>query len=249
MNSFLNIIALLIIILSIIFIIILGLIRSRTEFDIKKIKSFINLRKNIGLTIEEGKRLHISLGNTPLSTIRSAASFVALTALENILQQSSLSDKPPIASSGAGDLSILSKDSFISTYRELNALDRFDSTQTYLTGPTNYSYICGLYPIVHQKDSSVHLLIGNYGPEMGLITEACRRTGSVSVAGTTSLQGQAVTLACADEATIGEEYFALPNSLSKSTSYRNSLHLQDILRWGVIVIILFGLFLNIVGLI
>jgi hypothetical protein len=249
MISFLNILALTIIILSTLILIILRLIPVHSKFEIKKLKSFINLRKNIGLTIEEGKRLHISLGNTPLNTIRSAASFVALTALENILKQSSLSDKPPIASSGAGDLSILSRDQFISTYRELNALERFDPSQSYLTGPTNYAYISGLYPIVHQKDSSVHLMIGNYGPEMGLITEACRRMGAVSVAGTTSLQGQAVTFACADDATIGEEFFALPDNLSKSPAYRISLYLQDILRWGVIVIIILGLFMNIVGLI
>lgn len=249
MNSFLNILALSIIIISALILIILRLIPIQTSFEIKKLKSFINLRKNIGLTIEEGKRLHISLGNTPVNTIRSAASFVALTTLENILKQSSLSDKPPIASSGAGDLAILSKDQFIFTYRELNALERFDPSQSYLTGPTNYSYIGGLYPIVHQKDSSVHLMIGNYGPEMGLITEACRRMSSVSVAGTTSLQGQAVTFACADEATVGEEYFALPNNLSKSPVYRISLHLQDLLRWGVIVIILLGFLLSIIGLI
>ncbi len=248
MSSFLSIIALSIIILSVLITLIARLTASRSGFTIRNLKSFLNLRKNIGLTIEEGKRLHISLGNMPLNTIRSAASFIALTSLENILKQSSLSDKPPIASSGAGDLSILSNDIFISTYRDLNALDRFDPKQSYLTGPTNLSYISGLYPIVHQNDSSVHLLIGNYGPEIGLITDACRRTGAVSIAGTTSLQGQAVILACADEAAIGEEYFALPHSLSKLPAYQASLHLQDVLRWGVIVVMLFGFLLKLLGL-
>jgi hypothetical protein len=131
----------------------------------------------------------------------------------------------------------------------LNALERFDPTQSYLTGPTNYAYISGIYPLVHQKDASVHLLTGNYGPEIGLITDACRRVGAVSVAGTTSLQGQAVVYGSADEAFIGEEFFALPHYLSKSTFYRDSLHLQDALRWGVIIVIIFGLILSSVGLI
>lgn len=249
MNNFLNILALFIIAISILFMIILRFIRSRAGVTIKTINTFTNLRKFIGLTIEEGKQLHISLGNTPINTIRSAASFVALTSLENILKQSSLSDKPPMASSGAGDLSLLSNDIFISTYRDLNALDRFNPNQSYLTGPTNFSYISGMYPIVHQKDASVHLFVGNYGPEIGLITDACRRTGAVTVAGTTSLQGQAVVLASADEAMIGEEYFALPNSLSKSPLYQDSLHLQDIFRWSLIIVILVGFLLNLVGLI
>lgn len=56
-------------------------------------------------------------------------------------------------------------------------------------------------------------MIGNFGSEAALINEAAERSGSLTLAGTDTIPGQAVLYATAQEPLIGEEVFAGGNIL------------------------------------
>ena len=64
MNNFQNNLAIFIILFSSIALIILIIFREKNIFHIKNNPAVRSLRKYIGLSIEQGKRIHISLGNS-----------------------------------------------------------------------------------------------------------------------------------------------------------------------------------------
>ena len=77
---------------------------------LRPMPGFQRLRRAIGLSVEQGNRLHVSLGKASLVNPTSASSLAALAALDRIARMNSLSDRPPIATSGDGALAILSQD-------------------------------------------------------------------------------------------------------------------------------------------
>ena len=248
MNNFQNNLAIFIILFSSITLIILVFLREKNIFHIKNNPAVRSLRKYIGLSIEQGKRIHVSIGNSKIIQVSGAASLISLSVLEKIFHLSSMSDKPPIVTSGSGDLSILSKDIVHASYRKLNALEKYNPDNEYLSGPTAFSYIAGAMPESLMDDSSTLILVGNFGPEVILLSDAARRKKAFSFGSTNSLLGQAAIFAGTDDTLIGEDLFAIPMSVSKEPVYEASLHVQDLLRWITIVILLIGSIIKFIGL-
>src|SRR5574340_1110619 len=105
------------------------------------------------------------------------------------------------------------------------------STTGRLAGATPFSYAAGTMSIVRDENISANLLIGDFGPEVALITDASTRAGSPAIGGTDDPAAQAVLYAAAQEPLIGEEVFAAPAYLGGNPAHAASLVLQDILRW------------------
>lgn len=220
----------------------------KNRFEIRNYSSILNLRKSIGLSIEHGKGLHISLGKSDLNNIHGAASLVALETLNQIIDQSILSDNPPVTTAGSGDLTLLAQ-----TKHQNVLIDKSSSTSdfqshAYLSGATNLSYIAGVIPPSSDEALSTQIFVGNIGPEIGLLLDANQKKSHFSLPATDSLEGQSVSYVFSEDAIIGEEIFAIPAQISKNSIFKVSLLIQDLLRWLVIAIILFVLFFKLVGL-
>jgi hypothetical protein len=222
-------------------------LRSRVRRVFRTIPGMVRLRRAIGLTVEDGKRLHVSLGQSSLTGASSATGLVALSTLERIASLSMISDRPPIATSGEGSLSILSQDKLRVAYRDSNAIEQYDPDRGRLGGVTPLSFVAGTLPVIRDEQVAGNILVGNFGPEVGLMADAARQEGAFVLAATDSLPAQAVLFAAAEEPLIGEELFAVPAYLQASVYHQASLQVQDILRWLVIALILAGIFLQILG--
>jgi hypothetical protein len=92
-----------------------------------------------------------------------------------------------------------------------------------------------------------NLLIGSFGSEVALITEASDRSESLTLAGTDNLTGQAVLYATAQEPLIGEDTYAGGAYMGAGGMHQASLTAQDILRWVIILALLIGAVLKLVG--
>ena len=222
-------------------------LRSRVRPVFRSIQGILRLRRAIGLAVEDGKRLHVSLGESSLTGSSSAAGLVALSTLERIAALSIISDRPPVATSGEGSLSILSQDKLRVAYREGNAIEQYDPDRGRLTGVTPFSYAAGAIPVIRDEQVSANVFAGNFGPEVGLMAEAGHQTRSFVVAASDNLPAQAVIYATAGEPLIGEELFAVPAYLQAGPFHQASLLVQDILRWLVILLILVGIILKLMG--
>lgn len=205
--------------------------RGRANSVLRAIPAFQKLRRAIGLSVEEGKRLHVSIGNGSILGPNNASALIGLSALERAAQISIISDRPPIATGGDGALAILSQDTLRAAYRSNNALEQYDPGRGRLAGVTPFSYTAGTIPLIAGEQVSANLLIGYYGPEVALLCESAEREGAFTMAASHSLPAQAVMYATADEPLIGEELFAIPAYLQAAPMHQASLRTQDVLRW------------------
>ncbi|HEY4693045.1 MAG TPA: DUF6754 domain-containing protein [Bellilinea sp.] len=221
--------------------------RDRDKPAFRKIAAFDALKNSIGLAVENGSRIHITLGKSSLTQSTNASALAGLSTLDRIAQISSISDKPPIATSGDGGLTLLSQDTLRSAYRSVHAPELYDPGRGRLAGITPMSYIAGTLHVTTHEEVSAHVMIGNFGPEIALVAEAADLAGAFSLAASDSLPAQAALYAVADNPVIGEELFAAPAYLGGSRSHSASLQAQDILRWGVIVVLVGGALLKAMG--
>ncbi|HZD56632.1 MAG TPA: DUF6754 domain-containing protein [Anaerolineales bacterium] len=221
--------------------------RGRPSRNLRDIPAFARLGRAVGNAVEAGTRLHVSLGSGDLVSFHSAVAFMGLSMLRRVARATSISDKPPVATAGEGAIAILSQDTLRSNAREMRI--EFDPLSGRLVGLTPFSYAAGALSVVHDEDVGANVLVGNFGSEVALINEAGERSGSLTLAGTDDVPGQAVLYATAQEALIGEETFAGGAYLGAGPMHLASLQVQDIIRWVLILAILAGSLLKLVGIV
>ncbi len=227
----------------------LTLWRRRSPAVLRPIDAYERLNRAVGLAVENGTCLHISLGRGNLFTARGGSALAGLAMLRRLAERTSASDRPPIVTSGDASLAILSQDTLHSGYRAAGAEEQYRFSTGRLTGLTPFSYAAGTMPIEHDENVSANVVIGDLGAESALIAEASDRENSSLIAASDDLSAQAIFYASAQEPLIGEELFAGGAYIGAGAAHEASLQVQDILRWLIIVAILAGSLLKFMGLI
>lgn len=161
----------------------------------RNIASFANLRRSIGLAVEEGTRLHFSLGRGGITTAFSAAGFAGLSMLRRVAELTSVSDRPPVVTSGDGALAALSQDTLQSSYEAAVAVERFDPHTGRMTGLTPFSYAAGTLPVMRDENVSTNVMAGSFGIEVALMIDAAERGNAFSLVASDNLPAQAVLYA------------------------------------------------------
>jgi hypothetical protein len=221
--------------------------RRKAESGFRTIPGYTRLVRSIGLAVEAGKRVHISLGRGTLLGPDGPSALVGLSVLKRVARSANVSDRPPVATSGEGALAMLSQDTLREVYRSVGRLNQYEPTAGQVSGLTPFSYAAGTMPVVSDEKTAVSLLIGHFGSEVALITEAAERSGSLTLAGSDQVSAQAVIYAAAQEPLIGEDVFAAGAYLEGGTVQVASLHAQDVLRWVVVAVTLIGAVLKFLG--
>lgn len=222
--------------------------KRKSPAKFRVINAFSRLHRGIGLSIEDGTRLHISLGRGDLLTSRGASGYAGLELVRDAAGRTSVSDKPLIVTAGDPALSILAQDTIRAGYESAGVGDLFPPTSARLGGLSPFGYAAGSMPVVRDESVSTNVLIGHFGPEIGLMTEAAERENILTVAASDDLASQAVLFASAQEPLLGEEVYAAGAYIGGRASHTASLVVQDVLRWLVIVILLAGAALKFAGL-
>jgi len=218
----------------------LTLWRQRSPGYLRLIEAYEQLNHAIGLAVESGTRLHISLGRGNLFTTRAGSALAGLAMLRRLAERTSVSDRPPIVTSGDASLAILSQDTLQSGYRAAGAEDQYRFTTGRLTGLTPFSYAAGTVSTIHDENVSANIFIGDFGTESALLAEASDRENTTLIAASDDLSAQSVFYAASQEPLIGEELFAAGAYVGAGASHEASLNVQDILRWLIILAILIG---------
>lgn len=223
--------------------------RTRKAGALRPIRAFDRLKREIGLAVEAGKRLHVSLGRGGMVGMEDGSALVGLSILERVARTASVSDRPPVATSGEGSVAILSQDTTRSVFSSIGAETQYDPSFGRVAGLTPFSYAAGVIPVIYDEQVAMTVMAGHFGSEAALITDAAERNNSVTLAGSDDIQAQAVLYATADEPLIGEELYATGAYLKSGPAHMASLRAQDVIRWGLVVVILAGAALKLVGVI
>jgi uncharacterized protein DUF6754 len=221
--------------------------RRRSPASLRLIEAYERLNRSVGLAVENGTRLHISLGRGNFLSSRGGSAFAGLAMLRRSAERTSVSDRPPVVTSGDASLAILSQDTLQAGYRAAGAEDQYRNSTGRLAGLTPFSYAAGALSTIHDEHVSANIVIGDLGPEAGLLAEAADRENTSLIAASDDLSAQSVFFVSAQEPLIGEELFAAGAYVGAGPSHEASLQVQDILRWLIILAIIFGSLLKIVG--
>jgi len=224
----------------------LSVLYRKRPYVFRDIPAFTRLRQAVGLVVEDGSRLHVSLGRGSLTTPQSASALAGLALLRRLADLTSAGDQPPIATSGDATIAILSQDT-LQTAAEFSERATFDPRMGRLTGLTPFSYAAGAIPAIRDEKVSANVLMGNFGVEVALLTDAVERENTFVLAGSDNLTAQAVIYASAQEPLIGEEIYAAGAYVDSGLLHTASLTVQDILRWLIIAAILVGALLALAG--
>lgn len=213
----------------------------------REIKAYTRFKRTIGLSVEDGTRIHLSLGWGGLQTPRGASALAGLGLLRHLAEITSVSDKPPIVTSGEGALSILTGDTLKSGYKAAGSEELYDPITARLTGLSPFSYAAGTIPVIRDENVSLNVVVGHFGPEVALITDAAERGNSLVVAAADEPSAQAVLFASVDEPLVGEELFAVGAYTDSGAEHQSSLRVQDTLRWLIILALLIASALKFLG--
>ncbi|MEW5939875.1 MAG: DUF6754 domain-containing protein, partial [Chloroflexota bacterium] len=215
------------------------LVRRKSLPVFRELAAFKRVRRSAGLAVEEGTRIHVSLGRGGLLTRQGAAGLAGLALLRQLGEQTSTSDRPSLATSGDPVIAALSQDTLETAYQAVGAGELYQATNARLAGLTPFSYAAGTMPTVRGEQISTNILIGDFGPEVALIADAVERENSALVGAASDPAAQAILFAVTPEPMMGEELFAAPAYADgKNPSHRASLQAQDVLRWIVILALL-----------
>ncbi len=225
----------------------LAFIRRKSVPVFREIRAFTYLKRAIGISVEAGTRLHISLGRSGLQTPSAAPALAGLAMLRHLSEQTSASDKPPVVTSGAADLAILTRDTLQAGYKAAAAEEIYNPATGRLTGLTPFSFAAGAIPSMRDENVSANILIGHFGPEVALLTDTAERTNSPAVAAAVDPTAQAVLYASVDDPLVGEELFAAGAYSNAGRAHQASLQAQDVLRILVVLALLVGSFLKLAG--
>lgn len=218
----------------------LSLLKDRVKASFRDIPAFAKFNKALGTAVEDGTRIHFSLGSADIISPRTAASFSSISVLRRVVELTAASDKPPVATAGDAALAILSQDSLHTAYRAAGAEQQYQPTSGRLTGITPFSYAAGAIFPIYDEDVSANLLAGGFGVEVALLSDAAERKHSFTLAAADSLPAQAILYASAQEPLIGEELYAAGAYLKAGRAHLVSLYAQDVLRWLIVIALLGG---------
>lgn len=221
--------------------------RRRPRNYLREIPAFEKLGRAVGLAVEAGQRLHLSLGRGGIDGVQGASALVGLSVLERIARAASVSDRPPVATSGEATEALLSQDTLRGAYRDIGETGQYDPDSGRLTGVTPFSYAAGVMPVIFDQQVSANVLAGHFGSEVALITDAGERSGSLTLAGSDSIPGQAILYATSQEPLIGEELYASGAYIQAGPTHTASLRVQDIFRWILVLVILAGAVMKFFG--
>lgn len=224
-------------------------LRRRSAPRLRPIAGLSRLYRAFGLSVEDGSRLLISLGGASLLTRQAAAALSGLGLVREVSQKASASDRPPVAVSGEAALALLSQDSLEAGYRANGAGEYYLPETGRLAGLTPFSAAAATMSMFADERVTAAVLIGHFGPEAALLSEAAERMGAVVLGASSEPSTQAALYATASEALIGEELYAAPAYFGGRPSFIAGLVVEDVFRWLIVIGLVVAAALKILGLI
>ncbi|GAB4470855.1 MAG: hypothetical protein Kow00124_07390 [Anaerolineae bacterium] len=215
----------------------------------RPLTAYRSLRGLVGQAVEGGRRTHLSLGPGSLIGEEANTILAGLAVLDAVAEGSTIGDLLPVTTTGDAPTWLVMGDTMLRVYRKHAMLDRYRRAPARLVALDAMAMAGGITSIIHDEAVQGSVLIGSFGPEVALITEAASRHHIPQVVGSDRLEAQAVAFAVAEHPIIGEEVYVARAYLDDPPpSALAGLAVQDVLRWLVVGVIVIGAVLASLGL-
>jgi hypothetical protein len=223
-------------------------IASGIEPGLRPLPGYAALKSQIGRAVESGRRVHFALGRASLTGTASPASIASLAALESLARDGCASGVPPLVSVGEGSLLPAAQDTVRAGYERANRPKEYALSAAQFLAPETapFAYAAGAADLMTNQEIGSNLMLGRFGGELALLSEAADRADMEQVIGSDDPLALSVGAAVTDNLIIGEELLAAHAYLHGRADQLAALQLQDIFR---LLIILFIFLFALVGLI
>lgn len=225
-------------------------IRAGRKIGLRSLDAYTALRRQSAKSVEAGRGLHFSIGRANLAKVSNPSGVAAVSVLDYVNNHAASSDIHPLTTAGDGSMFLAAQDSLRGAYRKVGRISRISPSQTQYIAADDQAmaYAAGASSIVSQGKLKSNLLIGRFGAEIAILTEAAEREGMDQVIGSDDPTALAIAVLATDKVLLGEELFAAGAYLHSEPVQIASLQLQDILRvLAVVGILLVALFNLVVG--
>lgn len=188
--------------------------------------------------IERGQTVLMGMGNTGIGSETTVLALAAESVAYQMLIRTSYGDRSPaVTVSDATGLAIV-QDAVRNAYR-FHGITAPRGTARWLpAGPRSLAYAAAMTAYVSADGAHAQVLVGRFGTELALISEAGVRRGGTVIAASDQLDGQAVAYAFSQHPLIGEEIFQASAYLTENSVRRGEAVALDVLRWVLIAAVI-----------
>jgi hypothetical protein len=241
-SQFLILVSILVILLAV-----LILTRRRAAPALRGVAAFESLPDQMGKAAESGRALHISLGTGGVGGSDTVTSLAGLSALAYLAEQGVAANAPPLVTVSDPTLLPLAQHVLRRAYERRGRKGDFRWSQVRLISPMPVAYALGTMDILNREPVLANVMLGSFGPEVGLLTQAGSQAGLVQIGGTDAPQALSILYASTDQLIIGEELYAADAYLRPSKAKLFSLVAEDVVRLVLIAGVIVFAILRILG--
>jgi hypothetical protein len=215
-------------------------IRERGKPPLRPIPGYEDMEAYLGEATESGRAVHVSMGTGGIGTSVTAESLAGLTVLEHVARRAAATGLKTVTTVSDPSLLPVAQDVMREACAAQGYPEQYDPACVRFISSDKVAYAAGVMEILGHDKVSCNILVGNFGDEFLLMSEAGGRYGLNQAGGSASPQILPFVYASTDRALIGEEIFAAGAYLLDKTAHVASLAAQDWLRTAIILTILLG---------
>lgn len=223
-------------------------IKSGNPVFIRSIHALRNLPSLTSRAVESGQKIHVSLGTGGITDTRTASTLAGLAALDYLADKGCGSGAPPAVTIADPMVLPAAQDSLRRAFSLYQRLDEFKGTQVEMVAPQPFAYAAGAFSRLHPEKVIANVMLGSFGPEVLLLAESAEEKEAAQIAGADDPQAMSLLVASVDHPIIGEEMYAVPAYLNRQPAHLASLRVQDMMRIGIIFVIVIAVLVRTMGL-
>jgi hypothetical protein len=216
-------------------------IREGGKPQLRPISGYKALHDYLGQASESGRSVHVSLGTGGIGTGVTAESLAGLTVLEHVAAHSAVTGLDTVVTISDPSVLPVAQDVLRNASASQGYPEAYDPAWVRFISSDKVAYAAGVMDILAHGHVACNVMVGSFGDEFLLMSEAGAREGVNQVGGTASPHILPFVYASMDHALIGEEIFAAGAYLLDKTPHLASLVTQDWLRTAVILTIVIGM--------
>ena len=159
------------------------------------------------------------------------------------------SDYPPLVTTSEAVTLALAQDGIRQAYKARGRQSEYrpEFAQWIPQGRGSVTFAAGTGIALTAESVQTNVLVGQFGAEMAIITEAAQRERQTLIAQSDRLEGQAIAFAASGTPLIGEELYVADAYLSGRRSDDSAALTMDVLRYAVIALIVIGGLVSLFG--
>ena len=221
--------------------------RSGFMYSLRRIRGYEAIKRAVGEAAEMGKPLHMALGTGGIGSATTLETLAGINILDYLAQQAALCDTPLIANVAQPTALPVAQETMHSSYAKAGYPDEYDSSQVRYLAPDPVAYAAGVMSTLGQENLAANVMVGSFGDEFLLMSEAGSRRNIQQVGGMTDPSALAFAYASVDHLLIGEEIFAGGAYLGQDPNHVGGLVAQDVMRTAIVLTAVIGVILRTLG--